>query len=91
MSDVPHNPDGQPLTVDQAFVNINQTADPGLRYYAAWWLGKMRIRQPKAIDALLLALEMKLIARQTVVIPYDVMRSRLWEKLAKAMTGWWLP
>ncbi|NEZ59100.1 HEAT repeat domain-containing protein [Adonisia turfae] len=57
MSGVPHNPDGQPLTTDQAFININQTADPGLRYYAAWWLGKMRICQPQAIDALLLALE----------------------------------
>ncbi len=59
MSGVPHNPDGKPLTVDQALININQTADPGLRYYAAWWLGKMRIRQPEAIDALLVALEDK--------------------------------
>ncbi|ESA36338.1 pbs lyase heat domain protein repeat-containing protein [Leptolyngbya sp. Heron Island J] len=57
MSGIPHNPDGQPLTTEQALVNINQTADPGLRYYAAWWLGKMRVRQPEAIDALLLALE----------------------------------
>ncbi|MBT9311600.1 HEAT repeat domain-containing protein [Leptothoe kymatousa] len=57
MSGIPHNPDGQPLTVDQALININQTADPGLRYYAAWWLGKMRIRQPNAIAALLTALE----------------------------------
>ncbi|MEM9978149.1 MAG: HEAT repeat domain-containing protein [Cyanobacteria bacterium P01_D01_bin.2] len=57
MSGVPHNPDGQPLTVDQALVNINQTADPGLRYYAAWWLGKMRVCQPEAVAALLLALE----------------------------------
>lgn len=57
MSGTPHNPDGQPLTVEQAFVNINQTADPGLRYYAAWWLGKMRICQPAAVDALLMALE----------------------------------
>ncbi|MEM7795061.1 MAG: HEAT repeat domain-containing protein [Cyanobacteria bacterium P01_C01_bin.118] len=56
MSGVPHNPDGQPLTVDQALININQTADPGLRYYAAWWLGKMRICQPEAINALLVAL-----------------------------------
>ncbi len=57
MSDIPHNPDGKPLTVDQALTNINQTADPGLRYYAAWWLGKMRICQPEAIEALLMALE----------------------------------
>lgn len=57
MSGIPHNPDGQPLTTEQALININQTADPGLRYYAAWWLGKMRIRQPEAIDALLFALD----------------------------------
>ena len=57
VSGVPHNPDGQPLTLDQALVNINQTTDPGLRYYAAWWLGKMRVSQPAAIEALLLALE----------------------------------
>lgn len=60
MSGIPHNPDGQPLTLDQALININQTADPGLRYYAAWWLGKMRICQPEAIDALLVALEDKI-------------------------------
>lgn len=59
MSGVPHNPDGQPLTLDQALININQTTDPGLRYYAAWWLGKMRICQPEAIEALLVALEDK--------------------------------
>ncbi|MEO0869422.1 MAG: HEAT repeat domain-containing protein [Cyanobacteria bacterium J06642_11] len=57
MSGIPHNPDGQPLTVDQALININQTADPGLRYYAAWWLGKMRVCQPDAIEALLTALK----------------------------------
>lgn len=57
MSGVPHNPDGQPLTTDQALININQTADSGLRYYAAWWLGKMRIRRPEAIASLLSALE----------------------------------
>lgn len=57
MSGAPHNPDGKPLTVEQALININQVTDRGLRYYAAWWLGKMRIRQPDALDALLLALE----------------------------------
>ena len=57
MSGIPHNPDGKPLTTEQALININQTADPGLRYYAAWWLGKMRVCQAEAIDALLIALE----------------------------------
>lgn len=57
MSGVPHNPDGQPLTLEQALININQTADPGLRYYAAWWLGKMRVCTPEAVSALLEALD----------------------------------
>ncbi|MDA0673568.1 MAG: HEAT repeat domain-containing protein, partial [Cyanobacteria bacterium] len=25
------------LTVEQAIANLTQTADPSLRYYAAWW------------------------------------------------------
>ncbi|NEO47572.1 MAG: HEAT repeat domain-containing protein [Moorea sp. SIO4A3] len=44
------------LTVEQAIVNL-QGNDQGLRYYAAWWLGKFRVREPVAIDALIAALE----------------------------------
>ncbi|NEO02278.1 MAG: HEAT repeat domain-containing protein, partial [Moorea sp. SIO3I7] len=44
------------LTVEQAIVNL-QGNDQGLRYYAAWWLGKFRVREPLAIDALIAALE----------------------------------
>ncbi|MFQ4137723.1 HEAT repeat domain-containing protein [Nodosilinea sp. PGN35] len=57
-----HNP--QPLvnaegefTVDRAIANLRQTADTGLRYYAAWWLGRFRVAEPAAIEALVLALE----------------------------------
>jgi phycocyanobilin lyase alpha subunit len=45
------------LTLQQALANLQQKEDLGLRYYAAWWLGKFRIKQPVAIDALLEALE----------------------------------
>ena len=45
-----------PLTVDQALENLRQRQDLGLRYYAAWWLGKFRVRDPEAIEALLEAL-----------------------------------
>ncbi|MCW6036406.1 HEAT repeat domain-containing protein [Spirulina subsalsa FACHB-351] len=45
------------LTVEQAIANLQQTEDLGLRYYAAWWLGKFRVAQPEAIDTLLIALE----------------------------------
>jgi phycocyanobilin lyase subunit alpha len=45
------------LTIEQAIANLNQKEDLGLRYYAAWWLGRFRVKQPEAIEALLIALE----------------------------------
>lgn len=45
------------LTVSQAIANLKQTADPGDRYYAAWWLGRFRVREPAAVSALLDALQ----------------------------------
>jgi phycocyanobilin lyase alpha subunit len=44
------------LTVEQAIANVRQRNDLSLRYYAAWWLGKFRVSEPAAIDALLDAL-----------------------------------
>lgn len=44
------------LTVERAIANLCQTEDLGLRYYAAWWLGKMRVGDRAAITALLEAL-----------------------------------
>ena len=44
------------LTVEQAIANLH-SSDLSLRYYAAWWLGKFRVRQPAAVDALIAALE----------------------------------
>jgi phycocyanobilin lyase subunit alpha len=49
--------DSPSLTVEQAIANLKQTQDLGQRYYAAWWLGKFRVRETAAIDALLEALE----------------------------------
>ncbi|MTJ55278.1 HEAT repeat domain-containing protein [Anabaena sp. UHCC 0253] len=42
--------------VRDAIANL-QSSDLSLRYYAAWWLGKFRVSQPEAIDALITALE----------------------------------
>jgi len=42
---------------ERAIAHLNQTEDLSLRYYAAWWLGKCRVTDPKAIAALLTALE----------------------------------
>ncbi|NJN32398.1 MAG: HEAT repeat domain-containing protein [Synechococcales cyanobacterium RM1_1_8] len=45
------------LSLDEAIANLQQTQDPDLRYYAAWWLGRFRVNQPVVVDALLVALE----------------------------------
>lgn len=42
------------LTIELALDHL-RSPDLSLRYYAAWWLGKMRVHE--AVDALLLALE----------------------------------
>ncbi len=43
------------LTVEQAIANLSHP-DLSLRYYAAWWLGKFRVAEPLAVDALVQAL-----------------------------------
>jgi len=43
------------LTVEQAIANL-RGSDPGLRYYAAWWLGRFRVATPESIDALIAGL-----------------------------------
>jgi phycocyanobilin lyase alpha subunit len=44
------------LTVEQAIANLKHE-DVSLRYYAAWWLGRFRVSQSAAVDALITALE----------------------------------
>ncbi|MBR8833439.1 MAG: HEAT repeat domain-containing protein [Stigonema ocellatum SAG 48.90 = DSM 106950] len=44
------------LTVEQAIANL-ESADLGLRFYAAWWLGKFRVREEAAVVGLIRALE----------------------------------
>ena len=45
------------LTVSQAIANLKQTEDQGDRYYAAWWIGRFQVRDPEAVNALLVALK----------------------------------
>lgn len=45
------------LTVEQAIANLQQQEDLSSRYYAAWWLGRFRVREPVVIETLLNALE----------------------------------
>ena len=49
--------EAEQLTVETAIANLQQKSDLGARYYAAWWLGKFRVQEPTAIEALLEALE----------------------------------
>lgn len=57
MKDEVNNAGAEQLTVETAIANLQQKTDLGARYYAAWWLGKFRVGEPAAIDALLVALE----------------------------------
>ena len=53
-----HSESGAPqLTVSQAIANLKQTDDSSDRYYAAWWLGRFRVKDPAAVSALLEALQ----------------------------------
>lgn len=49
------SPEGESLTVERAITNL-QSGDSGSRYYAAWWLGRFRVRTPEAVNALIAAL-----------------------------------
>ncbi len=47
---------GESLTIEKAIANLQGT-DRGRRYYAAWWLGRFRVKQEAAIKALIAALD----------------------------------
>ena len=47
---------GQPISEAEALERLEQRDDPSQRYYAAWWLGRMRCQSPKAIRLLIDAL-----------------------------------
>lgn len=46
----------QAITPEVAIANLRQTEDLGSRYYAAWWLGRFRVQDPNAVEALIEAL-----------------------------------
>jgi phycocyanobilin lyase alpha subunit len=47
---------GEAWTLEQAIAALND-AEPNRRYYAAWWLGRFRVDDPRAIAALIDALD----------------------------------
>ncbi|MEH1955971.1 HEAT repeat domain-containing protein [Nostoc sp.] len=56
LSSTENSGDGESLTVEQAIANLKST-DLGLRFYAAWWLGRFRINEAAAVTGLIKALE----------------------------------
>lgn len=47
---------GEQLTVEQAIANLVGD-DLGLRFYSAWWLGRFRVADMRAVDRLIAALD----------------------------------
>jgi phycocyanobilin lyase subunit alpha len=47
--------DSPQLTIESAIANLT-SSDPGLRYYASWWLGRFRVNTSEAINALIATL-----------------------------------
>jgi len=43
---------GESLTLEQAIANLRHE-DLSLRYYAAWWIGRFRVREPEAVQGLI--------------------------------------
>ncbi len=50
------NSNGESLTIEQAIANLS-SSDLGLRFYAAWWLGRFRVRETAAVTGLIKALD----------------------------------
>ena len=60
------------LTVEQAIANLH-SQDYSLRYYAAWWVGRFRVKEPAAIAALIAALQEE--SEQTKIGDYSLLRN----------------
>ena len=46
---------GESLTVEEAIANL-ESPDLGLRFYAAWWLGRFRVKEAQGVTRLITAL-----------------------------------
>ena len=64
--------EGESLTVEQAIANLH-SQDYSLRYYAAWWVGRFRVKEPAAIAALIAALQEE--SEQTKIGDYSLLRN----------------
>ena len=67
---------GEPISEAEALQRLRQTEDPSQRYYAAWWLGRMRSRHPDAVPLLLSSLSLALCESQDVASADDLFVAR---------------
>ena len=58
--------------MEQAIANLH-SQDYSLRYYAAWWVGRFRVKEPAVIAALIDALEAE--SEQTKIGDYSLLRN----------------
>lgn len=63
---------GESLTLEQAIANL-RSQDYSLRYYAAWWVGRFRVKEPRVISALISALQEE--SEQTKIGDYSLLRN----------------
>jgi len=54
------NEGSEPIDEEEALTRLRQTEDQSARYYAAWWLGRMRSRHPEAVPLLQAALAQRI-------------------------------
>jgi len=64
--------EGESLTLEQAIANLH-SQDYSLRYYAAWWVGRFRVKEPAVIEALIAALQEE--SEQTKIGDYSLLRN----------------
>ena len=66
---------GQPISEAEALERLEQRDDPSQRYYAAWWLGRMRCQNPKAIR-LLIESHLPNIGKSTASFKYKILECK---------------
>ena len=64
--------EGESLTLEVAIANLH-SQDYSLRYYAAWWVGRFRVKEPAVIEALIAALQEE--SEQTKIGDYSLLRN----------------
>jgi phycocyanobilin lyase alpha subunit len=79
----PISPAGEPISEAEALQRLGQSQDQSLRYYAAWWLGKMRSQHPDTIPLLLSALQQRQPREEGVGVEHNAVARNAARALGK--------